>query len=397
MRGWQALPLGLALGALGLATRNAALVTCAAAFALLLAIGLWHRALLSGRIAGTRTLAVSVIPWGGALAESVTLSNASRLGVPAARVVDRATLPAHPSGYVAALPGKRSLTWDVTVPCRTRGRYTVGPIEVTTADPLALFPATRVVERGASVLVLPRWVLLGRSALPLDGTLPGDLRGRRSAEAPPEVAGVRGYQPGDAPARIHWAASARAGALLTKQFEPEAQTTLWLALDLDTSEVAGGALTADAEELLVTAACSLGMYALQRAHIAVAVLASGTAPASLLPERGRGQEKALQELLAEVRAGDAVRLTEHVAGHERHLGAGHVLVLLTARGPGHWAPWLDRLARRGVAARVVRVTSDAGAATHEVWEVPTLTLPVDLADPARHVELVARLEEGAAE
>lgn len=399
MRAWLVAALAAIMGLLGLATRNPALEKGALALIVLLAVGFAYRALLTGRVQALRQVATPVVPWGGAFTQQMTLTNAARLSVPTARVVDRATLPGHPRGFVAALPGRRSLTWDVRVPCRTRGRYTLGPVEINTGDPLRFFPATREVAGATSVLVLPRWVVLTQVPFSLDGALLGDQRGTLRGESPPSVAGIRTYQPGDALSRIHWAASARAGALLTKQFDPEVRTTLWLALDLD------GQMSPDTEELLVTAATSLGMYALQQANLHVALVASGASAATLVPERGRGQQQRLQEMLAEVHAGTKATLVEQMARMDRHLAARHVVVLLTARPSQEWTRWLDHLHQRGIITRVVQVQAEpkgsahrTGEATQEEdasgWPVPHILLPGALADPARQDALALALEVG---
>lgn len=391
--------LALPLGAFGVATQNATVEKGTLALMFVLLLGLGYRLLLSGEVRGERQVVASVVPWGGALIQTLTLTNSSRLRVPAARVIDHATLPAHPRGYVAALPGRRSLTWDVTVPCQTRGRYMLGPVEVTTSDPLHLFPTTRQVEAGSSVLVLPRWVLLTRSWFSLDGTMNGDQRGERRGESPPSIAGVRTYQPGDAMSRIHWVASARARTLLTKQFDPEVQTTLWLALDL---EGIAGPDAYDTEELLVTACASLGMYALQQARVRVGLISSGAPPAVLLPEQGRGQQQRLQEVLADVHVSANARaqttLIEQIAALDRHLAARHLIVLMTSRGPAMWNNWIERQQRRGLAVCVVHVRSGAQESSDvATWTTSRIEVPVALADPARHDDLVTYLEEGGAE
>lgn len=386
MRIWHALLLALLAGALGLATENHPAEIAALALLGILVIGACYRLLLTGEIEGDRQIVASVIPWGGSLVETITLTNRSRVRLPSVRVVDYADLPRHPKGYAASLPPRRSLTWEVVVPCRERGRYAVGPIEATNGDPLGLFVTERVVEQGTSVLVLPRWVALTRCTFPLDGTLPGDLHGQRRGESPPAITGVRTYQPGDPVSRIHWHASARAGQLMTKQFDPEVQTTLWLALDLD------GALPRDVEELLVTVTTSLGMYALQQEHVRVGLIASGTHPVILPPERDHAQHRRLQEMLAEVHAGGhKTSLAEQVATASRQVNPQHVVILLTGRDAGVWGMMLTQLQQRGVATRVAHVTERSRG---DAWPVPALTVPVALADPALEDALITALEDG---
>jgi uncharacterized protein (DUF58 family) len=386
VRWWQASLLSLLVGTLGLATGNVVVEKCSLALMLLLLLALFTRLVRTGRVEGERRLSASVIPWGGALTQHFSLTNASRVRVTRARVIDYATLPEHPRGFVAALPGHRSITWSVTVPCRVRGRYQLGPVEVTTSDLLGLFPAVRQAEAETSVLVLPRWVPLVRCCFSLDGALPGDLPGTRRGEVPPAVAGVRAYQPGDSLARIHWRASARSGTLQSKQFDPEVQTTVWLGLDLD------GQVPGEREELLVTATASVAVFALQQGSLQVGLVASGTGPLTLLPERGHRHRQRLLELLAEAHAGGNEPLGERLARLDRYLGPQHVLFLLTAQPAQRWLRGLEQMQQRGLAVRVIFVGPPDG--DQAGWPVPQITLPVHLADPARSEELIAFLEEG---
>ncbi len=396
MHGWQVILLAALAGALGLATQNPIAESAAAALLLVVLIAVVYRS-FTGAITSARRLAAPVVPWGGTCAQSITFGNSAPLLASTVRVTDYSTLPQHPKGYVARIPARRTLTWDVVVPCHTRGRYTLGPIAVATSDPFGLFPTERLVDRGASVLVLPRWVALSRCVFSLDGPLPGEQRGAHASELPPTIAGVRAYQPGDPLAKIHWRASARERHLMTKRYDPEAQSTVWLALDLD------GPLAAQTEELLVTATTSLAMYGLQRSALRVGMVVSGLHPATLLPERDRAQQRRIQETLAEAHAeapnrpirpaseitvsddlaGAARRrqrpsaqppqsapgarptrrrqeddalsgLQERLAALHRVISAEQVLVLVTTHDITRWEATLTAFRQRGVAIRVIQ-------------------------------------------
>lgn len=386
MRGWQALLLVVIAGTLGLATGSRSIQIASAALVLILLIGAGYRALLAGDVRSVRHIGDPVIMWGSVFAQKIELTNESRLPIPAIRISDGSTLPDHPHGYVTSLRAKRSITWEVDLPCEKRGRYRLGPVEAFMSDPLGLFPVQRQLGAASSVLVLPRWVPLKRSAIKLDGFMTGEARGRRRSESPPTVVSVREYAAGDSIAAIHWQASARTGQLMTKQFDALVQTTLWLALDLD------GMLPPKSEELMVTAACSLGTYALQRANLRVGMVASGAVPVSLPAERGKAHQYQLQEALAEVHAGAQGVLSEQFVRLDRSLGPGQVITLITARRPDVWGAWLERMARRGVAARVVHIIPGGDGEARALWPVPTVTLPVSLGDPARQTELIAALE-----
>ncbi|NIN74493.1 MAG: DUF58 domain-containing protein, partial [Xanthomonadales bacterium] len=68
--------------------------------------------------------------------------------------------------------------------------------------------------------VYPRVVPLQKLGLPTRSPLVALPAGAHLFEDPARVMGVRDYQPGDSPRRIHWTATASAGRLLVKQYQP---------------------------------------------------------------------------------------------------------------------------------------------------------------------------------
>jgi uncharacterized protein (DUF58 family) len=388
MRGWQTVVLALIAGTIGLATGSRPIQIAALALATLLIVGIGYRMLLVGDVAGSREVSDSIVSWGEALTQRITLTNRARLGIPAIRIIDQSTLPDHPRGYVTALQAKRTITWELDIPCQRRGRYRLGPVEAHMSDPLGMFPVRKSVGEVTSVLVLPRWVPLKRTALKLDGFMPGEARGKRRGESPPSVVSIREYNTGDSVSAIHWPATVRSGQLMTKLFDAEIQTTLWMALDLD------GNVATDEEELLVVIATSLGIYAMHQANLRVGLVASGEAPIMMPSERGKRHQYRLQELLAEARSGTHAQLANQFNRMEQKLGPGQVVTLITSRGPDAWGVWLQHLMRRGVAVRVVHVQAGTGAGMEPsaAWPVPSIWVPMSMLSLDQQGALISRLE-----
>ncbi len=96
---------------------------------------------------------------------------------------------------------------------------------------------------------------------------------RRLLEDPLRVAGVREYVRGDDPRRIHWKATARAGELRSKIYEPSSQYRLLLLLDINTYVEPWMGLDPDIQELTIAAAASFAMWALDEGY-AVGLLAN---------------------------------------------------------------------------------------------------------------------------
>src|SRR5690606_13040334 len=120
-------------------------------------------------------------------------------------------------------------------------------------------------------------------------------RGRRQGEAATRVVGRRGeffglreYREGDDRRAIHWRSSARAGRLLVREAEEEAQRRIAVVLDNALADDAGEAAAAALEEAIATAA-SLGVGYLAAGY-AVRVVVRG---AALGPFAGRAGEHPL--------------------------------------------------------------------------------------------------------
>ena len=380
--GIQAIVVALLMGLVGLASGNAIVQIAAFALLLVAAVMLLYRRVTTSNISVTRSAPPAIIAWGGALQEGLRIYNPSPLRLPVLKLTDNSTLPGHPRGFVTTLAGRKDIVQGFEMECYERGRWRIGPVDIEMADPLGFFPVYRRVEELSSVLVLPRWFPLGRSALHLGGSTFGDARGWQRSEMPPAVASIREYQFGDALAVINWRASARAQKLVSKLFEPEVESTLWLVLDLD------GDIANDMEETLVTAATSLGLYALRQEGLQVGLLASGDTLTRLRPSRGDVQARKLLEIMADAHTGTGYSLPDAVIAMEYQFGAEQTVVLLTTRDAEHWQPLLARLSGKGIAVRVVQCS----ATQKSDWKMPFVYLDPAWADPQYGQEFQATLE-----
>jgi len=126
--------------------------------------------------------------------------------------------------------------WTYALNCRRRGYYALGPVEVTSSDIFGIFRPSRQAAELEHLAVYPQVHALGDLGLPSHFPL-GDLRSSNPLfHDPTRVRGLRDYTP-EVPFRhIHWKASARAGHLQAKVFDPTC--TLQLSLLLDATAVA---------------------------------------------------------------------------------------------------------------------------------------------------------------
>lgn len=118
-------------------------------------------------------------------------------------------------------------------PAISRGRYEQLMIEVSSAAPLGIVRARR---RVALRLPAPLYIAPEPLSAEWDPTLvdSGSVDGTspRASLTGDVVRAVRPYTPGDPSHLVHWASSARAGALMIRELEPPAQIGVAVVVDL---------------------------------------------------------------------------------------------------------------------------------------------------------------------
>jgi uncharacterized protein (DUF58 family) len=81
-------------------------------------------------------------------------------------------------------------------------------------------------------VVTPHTVPITRFSPPV-GYLPGgEAMHRRTPYVTASVSGVRDYAPGDSFNRIHWPSTARTSRLISKEFELDPLSDVWIFLDM---------------------------------------------------------------------------------------------------------------------------------------------------------------------
>jgi uncharacterized protein (DUF58 family) len=189
------------------------------------------------------------------------LANSSLLPVPWLNV--RELLPAElptpqPANWLLSCRSREITRLTYNVRCKTRGRYLLGPTEMSSGvilDDDATDPngARRLSHIRNRLTVYPQILALEKLGLP--SRLPlGTLKTRLPLLADPSrLAGIREYAPGDDPRHIDWRNTARLGDLQIKQFERTRQMPLAIVLDLGLLDYQY-ARRADCETSIVVAA-----------------------------------------------------------------------------------------------------------------------------------------------
>jgi uncharacterized protein (DUF58 family) len=228
------------------------------------------------------------------------------------------------------------LSYDATP--RRRGEVRFGELHVRARGPLGLAFRQWRVPLTRTVKVYPALRTLAAAA-GAERAEAGRARVRRAHEGR-EFAALRPYLSGDDLRSIDWKATARRGAPVVREWEPERDQAVWLLLDcgrLLSARLGDGRTKLDHA---VDAALALACAATARGDRAGAVLFGAEVAQVLVPGRGRAALAALAEALhraeARLEATDWAAAFQAVEARQRRRGL--VVVLTELDDPDSSAP-----------------------------------------------------------
>ena len=341
---------------------------------------LWSRYGLHG-IRFDRRLGTDRAVWGDEVPLDIEIWNAKLLPVPLVAVDDHVTdtltvvgrkLAASDRPGQGSLQNAWSLLWyervvrHLVVDARRRGAFTFGPIRLTVSDLFERGTNSEERELPAQLLVRPRTVPV-RALEPARAPL-GTTRTRASLFTDPSrFAGVRAYQPGDPPRRIHWRATARIGTPVSRRHEPVNERQFLIAVDLQTVPGPHWLMLYDDEQVesLCVATASLSRRFLREGSASGLLLgtqlAGGRRWAYVPPSSAKGQLGRIEDVLARVQPIVSLPFEQLLGVVPRRLPPGGTLVVLGARHPEPYLPVLRRLASSGYAVRHLAIGDDREA------------------------------------
>lgn len=338
--------------------------------AVLAAAWIWSRLSLRG-LSLVRETASDRAQVGQPLREAVEVRNSGRLGKLWLEVIDQSTMPHHGVGRVLHVGGRRAVRWETETRCVRRGRFRLGPVTLRAGDPLGVFPSRLHLPETREVIVYPAMLDLRDVPIPAGSLAGGTAVERRNPFVTSSVAGVRDYNPGDAFNRISWAATARTGRLMVKEFDLDPTADIWLVLDLegavqtpasrplaiapdDRGEWPVEAWLDATEEYAVTIVASLAHRFLEQGR-SVGLIATG-AHLEIVPADCSGrQEVRLLEALAVVRADGHVSLAEILVAEGRRFTRQSSVIVVTSSTEEGWVTALAEIAGRHVRASAILV------------------------------------------
>jgi len=312
--------------------------------------------------------------------ERFTVRNTGLLPKLWLEIRDHSDLPDHQASHVLnSFGARKERGWTVRTLCRQRGRFTLGPVTLTTSDPFGLFKMQRELPHTSSIVVYPAIVELAAFATP-SGQLPGgDALRRRTHYVTTNVRGVRDYAPGDSFNRIHWPSTARRGQLIVKEFELDPMADVWLFLDMDRTIQAelewepvlerrepallwtkrpGLELAPSTEEYGVTVTASLAKHLIVR-NRAVGMVSYAQQREVIPADRGERQLSKILETLAVIKSAGRIPLAQVLAAEGLHLVRGTTAIVVTSSPDKNWVIASRHLEQRGLSVIAVLIAPDS--------------------------------------
>lgn len=216
-----------------------------------------------GVVSTDRTLSTSRTSVGQTVRVELTIRAAGSLGLGPVLLSDR--LPPRLGNPVRlSLPAgsrRRERSVAYTLVPRLRGRYTIGPLEITHTDPFGAVSLRRTMRGSSTLTVYPSYEEV--SVLPAGVHRLGVVRHSPLVGQGDEFYALRPYEEGDDLRKVHWPSSMKTGQLVIRQEELLAEPRALIVLDTCASKHQGRGASASIEAA-VSACASIGVLALRR-------------------------------------------------------------------------------------------------------------------------------------
>lgn len=277
-RAWYLLALVLFLLSL---VAQQPLIFLAAFFSLVVGIvpGYWHRHVLRHLVVRQQIIPQHLF-FGEEIVLSVSIENQKLLPVSWLRFENAITpiltiLAKHSSQRetisqvenMSVLWSFQRLTRRYRMRCYSRGSYIIGPVTLHSSDPFGWLECELTIPLHTTFLVYPLLVPPEALGLPSLHPFGEDATSRRLLEDPLRVIGVRDYQLGDDPRRIHWKATAHAGTLRSKIYDYSNQRRILLLLDTWNHSKAWMGIDREIQEMTISVTASLAVWGLDEGYM----------------------------------------------------------------------------------------------------------------------------------
>jgi uncharacterized protein (DUF58 family) len=241
---------------------------------------------------------------------------------------------------------------------RKRGYYPIGPLLISSGDPLGLMQPTQKEFPSSPLTVYPQVVNMPAFGLPSQSPF-GTIKHKNPVfEDPSRILGKRDFQNGDSIRRIDWKASAATGQLQVKLYEASISLELAILLDLHRSSYALKTFYT-ATELSISAAASVAAWGKTHRQ-SVGLVTNGVdpqhnhqMPTPLKPRTGTGHFIHILEILARIQPGERLPLEKLIQDSLADLSWGATLVVISGNLHEDMLVQLFKARKRGINPSII--------------------------------------------
>lgn len=217
---------------------------------------------------------------------------------------------------------------------KNRGVFRVGPPKLESGDLFGLFEDKREIEQQDLITVFPELLPVTPFEFPSQDPF-GEARSRRRLfEDPNLTIGVRPYNPEDDIRRIHWPATARAGDLQVRMYQPVSARVLMVCLNVSTAEFIWLGTSGRLLEQLVRLGATVCYQAIEAGYavglISNGCLAHSDQPFHIRPGRTHEHLALILQALAGVTPFTSVSFDQYLMNAMPRVPMGASLVVVTA-------------------------------------------------------------------
>jgi uncharacterized protein (DUF58 family) len=311
---------------------------------ILLVSYLWARSMAT-HVSAERRLRYTAFQVGDEFEEHINLTNTSTLPVLWAEFSDHSNIPGYTVSSVRSAGGKSAIEWRARTLCQQRGRFLLGPWELTIGEVFGIFQVNQRYLDRKEIIVYPPLAPLPPELLPHTHSVGSHRQLHQALTAETINANTtRAYVSGDPLRRLHWRTSARKNDLFVKVFEPEASSNVWLVPDFDAAVHVGDGPDSSVETMVILVA-SLASQLLQE-RLSVGLFTSTGESSVVLPRTGRPHLWPILRALAPLQAVADQPLTKTLSQARTLINRSDLLIVLTPSLDLDWALHLNAIFSR---------------------------------------------------
>ncbi len=278
--------------------------------------------------------------------EEINLKNRSYLPIFWTDVKDNSGIRKEPAHHISGLiTGSGMHMINSSFLLEKRGKKPLGPIEITSSDPMACFSVKRIIPMSGSITVRPYGVNLATGKIRKKDTESARTARFTLQQSDVTSSSVRPYMEGDPLNRIHWPTTARRGKIHSRHQDLSIEQTTWILLDcqesvhfsqydpISTKHMEKKVdsvyrLPRDTFESAVSIALTLA-DSWMRKGIAVGVALNQDPEFILHPGRGQRHLNEILDIFTYVKAGSPFPVSQLFRNLSRRMNPGHICYLVT--------------------------------------------------------------------